>query len=263
MLSEIFNIFIDGLHVCSDDGSTFASDFVAKHRCRPTVESEYRFTQHACLGARFFLRDAADLCSLGSLQKWEDPMTASLTLRSISLAALLGCTTLSAQPPRQPPTPVLLKRLAEALDGNRTGDPVFIVASYDSLSPVRGVFPTRADANALAHRLGTSYDVFGPFVAANEPRMLKVCKHDGTYSYAEPICPEPPDVLLANVAEISLHIVTTDGHTRDIPVGRTTDALFLSLPAVDKFMIPYYARVIGVDAAAALRASIARSMLPH
>jgi hypothetical protein len=47
-----------------------------------------------------------------------------------------------------------------------------------------------------------------------------------------------------------------DGTVRDIPVGRGVDAIFLSLPAIDKFMIPYYARTIGVDSAAAMRARI-------
>jgi hypothetical protein len=197
-------------------------------------------------------------------KNWEDPMAASHTLRSISLAAVLGfATTLIAQPPRQPPTPVLLKRLAEALDGNRTGVPVFIVASYDSMSPVRGVFTTRAAADTLAHRLGTSYDVFGPFVAAHEPQMTKVCHHDGYLSYAEPICPLVAPIALANIAGYTLRVRMRDSSTRDIPIGRNIDAIFLSVPAIDKFMIPYYARIIGVDSAAALRASIVRSIPIH
>jgi hypothetical protein len=32
--------------------------------------------------------------------------------------------------------------------------------------------------------------------------------------------------------------------------------VFLSIPAIDKFVIPYYARIIGADAAAAMRRDI-------
>jgi len=181
-------------------------------------------------------------------------------LRSISFVALLVCgSTIAAQPPRRLPDPVLLKRLAESLDGNRTGTPVFIVASYDSLSPVRGVFTARPDAEALARRLGSSYDVFGPYVAARETAYWRPCQHDGVMSIAEPICPFPP-ILYSDIVDVTLRVRTTDGHTRDIPVGRNIDALFLSLPAVDKFMIPYYARTIGIDSAAAMRTAIVRSL---
>jgi hypothetical protein len=34
----------------------------------------------------------------------------------------------------------------------------------------------------------------------------------------------------------------------------------LSLPAIDKFMVPYYARVLGPDSAATMRQRIARGL---
>jgi hypothetical protein len=158
---------------------------------------------------------------------------------------------------------VLLKRLAEAVDGNRTGREVYVVASYDSLNPVRGVFETRREAAALALRLGSSYDSFGPFVAPLELASLYFfgCKHDRVFSYLDDICPPPQfQFPTDSLAELTLTARLKDGTTRTLSLGPRADAVFLSLPAIDKFVIPYYARTIGVDSAAAMRARIVRGV---
>jgi hypothetical protein len=43
-------------------------------------------------------------------------------------------------------------------------------------------------------------------------------------------------------------------------MGPEVDAIFLTLPAIDKFMIPYYSRVFGIDSAAAMRTQIVRDL---
>lgn len=186
-------------------------------------------------------------------------MHISRTVRClISAAVFFLALNASAQPPRQPPSPVLLKRLAEAVDGNRTGTAVYVVASYDSLSPVRGVFSTRKEADILANRLGSSYDVFGPFMAPREMRStwFMICKHDRVGSWMDDICP-PPQFPVDSLADLTLTARLKDGTTRVIPLGPGVDAVFMSLPAIDKFAIPYYARTLGVDSAAAMRRRIA------
>jgi hypothetical protein len=80
----------------------------------------------------------------------------------------------------------LLKRLAEAVDGHRTGKLVYVVASYDMPNPVAGVFDTKADAEKTAKGAGRSFDVFGPYSAALEQNgdeyFMAGCEHDNQVS---------------------------------------------------------------------------------
>lgn len=189
-------------------------------------------------------------------------MTRSSVARSLlGAAVLLVTSTVQGQAVRHP-SAILLKRLAEAVDGNRTGDSVFVVASYDSLSPVRGVFLSRDQAEAAARLAGRSYDVFGPFITMPELASGSIvvgCVHNARTSYWEPVCPQA-SFRASDVARISLRVQTRDGRTREFPVSSEVDAIFLSLPAIDKFVIPYYARIIGVQSAAAMRARVAAAI---
>jgi hypothetical protein len=188
-------------------------------------------------------------------------MTIAVAVRRIAATSVfLVASYTNAQPVTRPPSPVLLKRLAEAVDGNRTGVPVYVVASHDSLSPVRGVFATRAEGDRQARLLGSSYEVFGPFMApldAAAPYYLMGCIHDGLFSMMGVYCPDPNKVLPKD-SVVGLTIVARmrDGTTRNFPLSTTADAVFLTLPAIDKFVVPYYAHTIGVDSAAAMRARI-------
>jgi hypothetical protein len=155
----------------------------------------------------------------------------------------------------------LLKRLAEAVDGNRTGKPVYVVARYDSLSPVAGVFEERRDAEALARRLGSMHAVFGPYKhdalgpLGDGNAFFAGCRHDGKRSDWIGYCPGFK-LPWESIENISLTIRLRDGTTRTMDLGRTTDAVFLSLAAIDKFAIPYYASILGETAAASMRADI-------
>src|SRR5438128_11513087 len=60
-------------------------------------------------------------------------------------------------------TATLLKVLGEAVDGYRTGQPVYVVAAFRSPYPVYGVFSSRDSATSALPRAGRGYSVFGPY----------------------------------------------------------------------------------------------------
>ena len=186
----------------------------------------------------------------------------ALRLVLVTVLALLPARTGAQQDTSFVPTPTLLKRIAEALDGNRTGQRVWVVASRDSLNPVRGVLTDRDQALALARRLGPRYGAFGPYQTAREPQSAMIvigCQHDGLHSVFAPRC--PGGLLPAlEVDSMTLVLHRRGGGTQRTSISSGVDAIFLTLPAIDKFAIPYYARVLGLDAAAAMRADIVRGI---
>jgi hypothetical protein len=194
-------------------------------------------------------------------------LSAAFQLAS-ALCVLLLPSPADAQDTARVPSQVLLKRLAEAVDGHRHGRTVYIVARNDSLAEVVGVFENRVQAVDDARRRGSTYGVFGgykyvpPPSPLPQPRghdfpeiVLGGCIHDGKRSAWRAICPQ--DVLpLSSVDSLSLVVRLKDGTTRRWDLGTSTDAVFLSQAAIDKFAIPYYARILGVEAAAAMRGAI-------
>src|SRR5574341_128203 len=89
-------------------------------------------------------------------------------------------------PPDTVPSVLLLKRLAEAVDGTRTGAQVWVVASYAAPHRILGTFETRATAQALADSAGGWFRVFGPYLTQRDPgkfvAWLSRCEHDGRTS---------------------------------------------------------------------------------
>jgi hypothetical protein len=207
----------------------------------------------------------------------------AVLVATITLNMVVAAST-SAQDSTRVQTPKLLKRIAEAVDGHRTPGPKFVVASYDSLHPVAGVFSDRPSADDLRARLGPRWDVFGPFHSdvvcelRSEVRMpclddpIGGCVHDGWSSMmgrlmgggTEPICPPDAGVLrglrLSEVASMTLTFTLRDGTTRHLPISGNADAIFLTLPALDKFAFPYYARVGGPELAAMMRQNYVAAM---
>lgn len=183
---------------------------------------------------------------------------------ALALSILLGSPPLlPAQTPLRAPGPVLLKRLGEAVDGHRTGVPVYVVASYDPPNLVAGVFETRAEAQALVKRLGDSFDVLGPFVAPNDlgaKAFVLGCEHDGVMSVWKRYCPSPIE-RLADVDSVTIIVKLKGGRVLTHPIPTSVDAIFFTLPAIDKFVIPYYARILGVGEAAAMRDHIVRAIV--
>ena len=174
---------------------------------------------------------------------------------------------------------VLLKRLAEAVDGHQGAGEVFAVASYDSLSPVIAVFRTRREADSVRVLLGPSYGLFGPLIARNRDPLgilnlnpvMAGCVHDHWSSAMDRyrlvtsgraqrltqdrICPQWVH-RYEDVQSISMTFHLRNGRDSTIILDPSVDAIFLSLPAIDKFVLPYYERIVGMDAAATMRRDI-------
>ena len=202
------------------------------------------------------------------------------TLRTslMSAAGLLVCLgqLVVAQPATHIPTTTLLKRLAEAVDGHRQGQLVYVVAQHDYPNATGGVYLDSAAARAAAQRLGAQWGHFGPFRGTGEcirvpgtSRCLdepeELCVHDGLHSAMDSsvvarvrrlgsICPGPGlGFRMNDLDSLSITFHLRSGPAQRMALPRGVDAVFLTLPALDKFVFPYYARTIGLDSTAALR----------
>jgi hypothetical protein len=164
--------------------------------------------------------------------------------RAFLLSLLLAGTAPSALP-AQDTTAIpasLLRALAEAADVDRTGRPVYLVADRRFPHYVIGRFETRAQAMSLRADSGSAYGVFGPFVTPADPA---------------------PPASASKVYRVRLFYRNPQGvvRTKDVdPVE--VDALFMTMSAVDKFMVPYYARVYGPEYAARLRDDVVAATVP-
>lgn len=122
--------------------------------------------------------------------------------------------------------------LAEAASSySDTGQFFLVGATVRPYTPV-GYYPTRAAADSAAARAGASYQASGP--------------------YSGLVMRDPWEVLAITVR------VRTEGGERDLHYDpRTVDAVFLSMSAVRKFMLPYYKRLYGSEFADAVAAVLA------
>ena len=159
------------------------------------------------------------------------------------------------------PSAVLLKRLGEVVDGHRGGVPVYVVASYDFPHPVAGVLESQTQAEALARRAGSGYHAFGPFLTRKDPGLflafLEKCVHDGVGSLMhEEICPSRPSFPFSDVDTVTVTVRLKNGRVESFTVPAGTDVVFFTMAAIDKFAIPYYARILGVEEAARMRQRI-------
>jgi len=221
-------------------------------------------------------------------------LAATSTVGGTGVWLLLGICVLApsarrgdAQPGPAPlPTVMMLRRVAEAVDGHRTRDgrPVYVVASpVDSIGVV-GVFESRDSAVAVAsaaapqRQLGVSGPYATPVdVAGRGPMLLGGCVHAHSTIWApRPLyCPEPrpgprpgpgpgpqpgewgPDpVPFEDVTGIEVTVRLRNGTARTMTLPPSIDAVFFDLDAIDKFVLPYYVRIVGVDQAAAMRRGI-------
>ena len=122
-----------------------------------------------------------------------------------------------------PVSATLLRVVAEAADGYRTGEPTYFVAEYRFPHSVRGPYKTLADARNAVTR---GYGVFGPYTT-------------------------PPDEQkeTVRVVRVTLSVLNEKGvrTESEVKLDSAVDALFLTRAAVDKFLVPYYVRVYGPD----------------
>src|SRR2546429_6918348 len=151
---------------------------------------------------------------------------------SLGFILALGATAPLAQQPSPPLSAPLLRRLAEAADGYRTGKAIYVVASVRAPYDVRGVFETDSLATIEARKGGASYRVFGPYVTPRDDFRAA-----------------PAEIL-----DITVKVQTAKGPVSVTVNPKEYDAMFWSLGAVDKFLVPYYAGVSGLDRAVQVRA---------
>jgi hypothetical protein len=131
----------------------------------------------------------------------------------------------------------LLRRLAEVADAYRTGRPVFIVASTKAPHDIKDVYEDAGAATKAAAAAGPSYQRFGPYITPRDRFKGK-----------------PAEVLAITVK------LRTGSDTVSVTVDpRKYDALVWTLPALDKFLVPYYARIYGLDRARELREEYLRN----
>jgi hypothetical protein len=160
----------------------------------------------------------------------------------------------------------MLRRIAEAVDGDRSGRQVYVVASYQPTAPVLGVFDNPADAAARAREAGPLASVFGPYLSEldrGSPYAV-ACVHLKTSVMLSDRCvPPAAPIRPAEITGLSL-VITRAGGVRDtlpLPVG--ADAIFLSMPAIDKFVVPYYQRILGLPLTSELRQDFQRAYGRH
>jgi len=128
----------------------------------------------------------------------------------------------------------LLRRLAEAADGYRDGRPRWVVIHRKGVKghhKVAGVFTSAEQADVELQRAGDEFAVFGPFVTVDDP--------------PDESTPSPYDVVEVTVRERNGRVIRIDPNK--------VDALFWTLAAFDKFIVPYLARVDGAEHAAEQR----------
>jgi hypothetical protein len=121
--------------------------------------------------------------------------------------------------------------LAEAVSSySDTGQFFLVGATTRPFAPL-GYYTTRAAADSVSARAGAGYSVSGP--------------------YRGPATRDPWEVLAITVR------VRTEGGEQDLHYNpRTVDAVFLSMSAVRKFMLPYYKRLYGDEFADAVASVI-------
>lgn len=189
---------------------------------------------------------------------------AGLLLAGMLIAGVLDVDGILAQPGVRSPSAALLKRLAEAVDGHRTGARVYLVADLRPPHEVRGIYETESDALARAQADSANLGFFGPFQTERDPGAFlgwfSKCVHlqSAMHQY---YCPGAPVLPLADVDSVIITVRMRDSTTRTIPVPRGADAIFFTLSAVDKFAIPYYTRVAGLEEAATLRRRLINALL--
>lgn len=188
----------------------------------------------------------------------ETPRTIAVAL--ILLAATLPTAALAAQGGKGNPVPdvTLLRRIAEAVEGDRSGGQVYVVASLDGLHPVAGTFPDPKSAEQAAFDLGGGFQVFGPYQAPPEPPpgLTVGCVHNSRNSmmHIRTLCVPPRrPVEFEDVARITLLLERVDGRIDTLPLPKGGDAIFLTLTAFDKFALPYYERTLGLAGATEMR----------
>jgi hypothetical protein len=168
----------------------------------------------------------------------------------------------------------MLIRLGAAVSGYPTGLPVWAVtcAPYDQM--VLGIFPKEREAESVARDssiLGRRCRARGPFLGTLDeqqqqplPLMLFAAGtvHQPDSKYDSATATSSTVLSVEDIQDITI-TVHRRGGPEIVQVYRPdqVDAIFFTLPAMDKFLFPYYQWMYGVDYAARLRAAIRAHMM--
>ena len=179
-----------------------------------------------------------------------------------------------------------LKSITEALDGYRTGETVFVILLAESEPQCDARIYDGKDrpgavslAAELTEKRGKQYIVEGPYQTEKD----LVTDEPDARNYALIVHGElsPPKALptgyygkFRDLADVYVQFKKGDGTLHPLtplslrpdeskevapsPTRPWTDAVFFSFAAVDKFLIPYYARLYGADYAAKIRSDLAK-----
>lgn len=158
----------------------------------------------------------------------------------------------------------LLRRLADAADAFRTGNPIWIVADPNLPHDISGVYNTLAEADADPS-LGTGYTRYGPFVTPPDSGVVRqafaVCMHTRR-PYSQWMCPPAGGRLaLDSVISIQFTVNAVGREPMQLSISPdSVDVLFFTLSAFDKYLLPYYTSAYGPRYSATLRDSIAAAI---
>lgn len=177
---------------------------------------------------------------------------------ALVVAVYLGLSApLEAQriPVARVPGAIMLKRIAEAVDGDRSGTQVYVVATYDPTFPVIGVFNNPKAAQNLAAKTGPNAAVFGPYQTLPDltPPSIMGCVHRRSVMKADYCVPPRRPLKPNDIVGMTLVITRTQGKPESLELPPDTDAIFLTLSTIDKFVVPYYLRTFSLAAVSELR----------
>ncbi|MGD2134547.1 MAG: hypothetical protein PVF27_00230 [Gemmatimonadales bacterium] len=176
----------------------------------------------------------------------------------------------SGDEPACPMSASLLRRLGEAAEAYRTGTDVFIVADCQHPHTVIDVVAEQVAAQRIAAAAGESYSAFGPFrnPAGYGAQVAPTADASGVVAnFLVPTChAEPTEWVSCFATEIwpcnavdsvTLGVWHRSGRSQTVAFsGCDVDAMFLTIPAIDKFAIPYYLRLWGLEDIASRRNQI-------
>jgi hypothetical protein len=116
----------------------------------------------------------------------------------------------------------LARRLAEAADGFRNIDPIYIVANNNSPHLIE-IYKNKAAADAaLKDKNSDEWGLFGPFQT-------------------------PDGCILNEIEQIEVKISYKDKTIVSKTFTGEIDSIFFNLSAVEKFVIPYYVSLYGAE----------------
>ena len=158
-------------------------------------------------------------------------------------------------PAARVPGAILLKRIAEAVDGDRSGSLVYVVASYEPTFPVIGVFNSPKAAQDLVAKTGPNAAVFGPYQTVPDltPPSIVGCVHRRSVMKADYCVPPSRPLHPKDIVGMTLVITRTQGKPESLVLPADTDAIFLTLSTIDKFVVPYYLRTFSLATVSELR----------